>query len=121
MQTNTLLANGHWITNDLRVESPGNPVFAGHGVWGWDPVAKEYVDAWVDTNDRGLRIDHGFWLAEKQTLYWTAAMPDGAGHMVTWRMTETFRGAERTLEFFQVALQSGRPVKLAVMTFQRRP
>ena len=46
-QVNTLLSNGHWIANDLQVwGADGHTVdFAGHGTWGWDPVAKEYVDA----------------------------------------------------------------------------
>ena len=120
-QVNTLLANGHWIANDLQIwGADGRSVdFAGHGTWGWDAVAKEYVDAWVDTNDGPMRIDHGFWVPDQQALYWTAQQPDGAGHMVTYRMTETFAGDARRLEFFQVALQSGRQVKLAEMRFKR--
>ena len=121
-QVNTLLANGHWIVNDLRVfGADGKTVdFQGHGTWGWDPVGKEYVDTWVDTNDGAPRIDHGFWVAEQQTMYWSAQQPDGDGHMVTYRMTETFAGPGRTLVFFQTALQSGRQVKLAEMKFTRQ-
>lgn len=122
-QVNTLLSNGHWIANDLQIwGADGHTVdFAGHGIWGWDPVAKEYVDAWVDTNDGTMRIDHGFWVPEQQAMYWSAQQPDGQGHSVTYRMTETFSGDTRKLEFFQVALQSGRLVKLADMVFRRRP
>ncbi len=121
-QVNTLLKNGHWIVNELSVYgSDGKTVaFQGHGAWGWDPVGKEYVDTWVDTNDGAPRIDHGFWVAEQKTMYWSAQQPDGDGHMVTYRMTERFAGATRTLEFFQTALQSGRQVKLAEMTFTRQ-
>ncbi|MFL6696365.1 MAG: DUF1579 family protein [Vitreoscilla sp.] len=120
-QVNTLLANGHWIVNDLRVfGADGKTVdFQGHGAWGWDPVGKEYVDTWVDTNDGAPRIDHGFWVAEQQTMYWSAQQPDGEGHAVTYRMTETFAGPRRTLVFFQIALQSGRQIKLAEMKFTR--
>jgi len=121
-QVNTLLKNGHWIVNELSVYgADGKTVdFQGHGTWGWDPVGREYVDTWVDTNDGPPRIDHGFWVADQQTMYWSAQQPDGEGHMVTYRMTERFAGATRTLEFFQTALQSGRPVKLAEMKFTRR-
>jgi hypothetical protein len=121
-QVNTPLANGHWISNDLEIwGADGRKVdFAGRGTWGWDPVAKEYVDAWVDTNDGAMRIDHGFWVAEQRALYWTAQQPDGEGHSVTYRMKETFAGDVRTLEFFQVALQSGRQIKLAEIHFTRR-
>jgi hypothetical protein len=121
-QVNTLLKNGHWVVNDLSVYGQdGKTVeFQGHGSWGWDPVGKHYVDTWVDTNDGPPRIDHGFWVAEQKTMYWTAQQPDGDGHMVTYRMTETFAASTRTLEFFQTALQSGRQIKLAEMKFTRQ-
>jgi hypothetical protein len=126
VQTNVLLANGHWVTNDLQVwGAEGNtakPAFQGHGVWGWDPVARQYVDTWVDTNDGAVRTDYGFWHAETRTLHWTALQPDGNGHSVNYRMAEAYEGDDkRTLTFYQVALQSGRLVKLAEMRFTRRP
>ncbi|MED5621296.1 DUF1579 family protein [Ideonella sp. BN130291] len=126
VQTNVLLANGHWVTNDLQVHGPegakGQPTFQGHGVWGWDPVARQYVDTWVDTNDGAVRTDYGFWNEQTRTLYWTALQPDGNGHSVNYRMTEAYEGNDkRTLTFYQVALQSGRLVKLAEMRFTRRP
>jgi hypothetical protein len=126
VQTNVLLANGHWVTNDLQVwgaEGPGGkPSFQGHGVWGWDPVARQYVDTWVDTNDGAVRTDYGFWHAETRTMHWTALQPDGKGHSVNYRMAETYEGDDRrTLTFYQVALQSGRLVKMAEMRFTRRP
>ncbi len=128
-QRNVLLANGHWITNDLVIAdeaSPGTPApaapgFQGHGVWGWDPVAKEYVDTWVDTNDGAVRTDHGFWKPETRTMHWTALQPDGEGHAVTYRMSEAFPADDRrTLTFYQVAMESGRLVKLAEMRFVKR-
>lgn len=48
MQRNALLANDHWVTNDFQLYGPdgakAKPVYQGHGVWGWDPVAGQYVD-----------------------------------------------------------------------------
>lgn len=123
VQTNKLLSNGHWVVNELQVGGPdGKPgAFEGHGVWGWDPVARQYVDTWVDTNDGAVRTDYGFWNAETRTMYWTALQPDGAGHSVNYRMTEAYeRDGSRTLSFYQVALQSGRLVKLAEMHFTKR-
>jgi ABC-type transport system substrate-binding protein len=124
VQVNRRLSNGHWITNDFQVlgsEAQSRPRFEGHGVWGWDPVAREYIDTWVDTNDGAVRTDHGFWNAEQRTLYWTALQPDGQGHTVNYRMTEVYAPeGRRTLTFFQVAMQSGRLVKLAEMVFTRR-
>ncbi len=58
MQANTLLSNGHWIVNAFTIPATDKfPVYEGHGVWGYDPVAKTYVDTWVETNDLAVRTD----------------------------------------------------------------
>src|SRR5450432_830122 len=118
-QTNVLLSNGHWVINDLNVGGP--TPFQGHGVWGWDPVVKQYVDTWVDIHDGAVRTDYGFWNAEEHTMYRNALQPDGNGHMVGVRMTEKYDGKHRTLDFYGVALQSGRVYKQAQMIFTKRP
>jgi Protein of unknown function (DUF1579) len=119
VQTNVLLSNRHWIINDLNVT--GATPFQGHGMWGWDPVARQYVDTWVDTHDGAVRTDYGFWNAEEHTMYWNALQPDGNGHMVGARITEKYDGSHRTLEFCGVALQSGRVYKEVRMVFTKRP
>jgi hypothetical protein len=119
-QKNVLLANKHWITNDFDVPATGKfPEFQGHGVWGYDPVAKTYINTWVDTSDEAVRTDYGYWDVQKKTMYWAAKQPDGQGDFVDWRLVETFRGAKRTLEFYQVGQESGKPHLIARMTFTR--
>lgn len=122
VQTNTLLMNGHWVVNELKVYGgePAKLTFEGRGLWGWDKAARQYVDTWVDTNDGAVRIDYGFWKPDTQTMYWTALQPDGEGRSVNFRMTEVYDGDRRTLTFFQVATQSGRLVKMAEMQFRKR-
>ena len=91
-KTNTLLLNGHWITNDLRLAATETfPAYQGHGVWGFDPVAKTYVNTWVDTNDRAVRTDYWFWYEKEQTMAWSSKQSDGEGHFIDYRMTEEFR------------------------------
>lgn len=53
VQVNKLLANGHWVSNVFTIPAIDKfPPYEGHGVWGYDTVAKTYVNTWVDTNDR---------------------------------------------------------------------
>lgn len=121
VQTNTLLANGHWITNDFRIPASDKlPAYQGHGVWGFDPVAKTYVNTWVDTNDRAVRTDYGFWYAKEQTMAWSAKQNDGQGHFVDYRMTEEFRGNTRIFTVHQLALVTPRPILLLRIVFTRR-
>lgn len=65
-------------------------------MWGWDPVARQYVDTWVDIHDGAVRTDYGFWNPEDHTMYWNALQPDGSGHMVGVRMTEKYETNRRT-------------------------
>jgi hypothetical protein len=121
VQTNTMLANGHWITNDFRVEAQGKlPLYQGHGVWGWDPVAQAYVDTWVDTNDGAVRTDYGFWQADKHVMTWSAKQSDGKGHFVDYRMVEEFQGDTRTFTVYQLGIVTPNPHPLVRIVFTRR-
>ena len=121
VQVNELLGNGHWITNDFRIAASKEfPAYQGHGVWGYDTVAKTYVDTWVDTIDLAVRTDYGFWQADKQIMTWSAKQSDGQGHFVDYRMIEEFKGEKRTLSIYQLGL--AKPVEhlLIKMEFTRR-
>lgn len=121
VQVNTLLGNGHWITNDFRIAASKQfPAYQGHGVWGYDPVAKTYVDTWVDTNDLSVRTDYGFWQADKQTMTWSAKQNDGKGHFVDYRMIEEFKGDHRTLTVYQLGLALPTQHLLIKLEFKRR-
>lgn len=122
VQVNTLLANGHWITNDFRIPANGNlPPYQGHGVWGYDPVARTYVNTWVDTNDRAVRTDYGFWYAKENTMVWSSKQPDGQGHFVDYRMTEEFKGNVRVFTVHQLAMVRPNPYLLLRIVFTKRP
>jgi len=121
VQVNTMLANGHWITNDFKIPATGKfPPYQGHGVWGFDPVAKTYVDTWVDTNDRSVRTDYGFWYAKEQTMVWSSKQSDGEGHFVDYRMTEEFKGDTRVFTVHQLAMVRPNPYLLLRIVFTKR-
>jgi hypothetical protein len=121
VQVNRLLANGHWITNEFHIPAAGKlPAYEGHGVWGWDPVAQTYVNTWVDTNDRSVRTDYGFWYAKEQTMAWSSKQSDGNGHFIDYRMTEEFRGDTRIFTVSQLAMVKPNAHPLVKIVFTRR-
>jgi hypothetical protein len=122
VQINNLLVNGHWITNDFQIPATDKyPAYQGHGVWGYDPVAKTYVDTWVDTNDLSVRTDYGYWQAKEQTMTWSSKQDDGKGHFVDYRMIEEFKGDTRILTFYQLGMAKPNPHTLIQIVFTRRP
>jgi hypothetical protein len=121
VQVNTLLANRHWIVNDFRIPATDRtPAYEGHGVWGYDPVAKTYVNTWVDTNDLAVRTDYGFWYEPERTMIWSSKQNDGQGHFVDYRITEEFKGSTRVLTFYQLGLAKPNPHPLVKIVFTRR-
>lgn len=120
-QVNALLANGHWITNDFRIPATDKfPAYQGHGVWGYDPVAKTYVNTWVDTNDRSVRTDYGYWQASDQTMVWSSKQNDGRGHFIDYRMVEEFKGITRVFTVYQLGIVKPNPHPLVKIVFTRR-
>lgn len=121
VQTNTLLANGHWITNDFSIPATGKfPAYQGHGVWGYDPVAKAYVNTWVDTNDQAVRTDYGYWQVKTQTMWWSSKQNDGNGHFVDYRMSEEFKGESRIFTFYRLGIVKPESHPLVRIVFTRR-
>lgn len=122
VQINTLLTNGHWITNDFRIPANGTfPPYQGHGVWGYDPVAKTYVNTWVDTNDLSVRTDYGYWQAKDLTMVWSSKQNDGKGHFIDYRLVEEFKGDTRIFTVYQLGIAKPNPHPLIKIIFTRRP
>lgn len=122
VQVNELLVNGHWITNKFTVAGSDKfPPYEGHGVWGYDPVLKTYVDTWVDTNDGTVRTDYGFWNKDKNVMTWSTKQSDGRGHFIDYRMVEEFKGDKRTLTFYQLGIAIPNAHILACFEFTKRP
>jgi hypothetical protein len=122
IQVNALLANGHWITNDFRIPANGKyPPYQGHGVWGYDPTAKTYVNTWVDTNDLSVRTDYGYWQAKESTMVWSTKQNDGNGHFIDYRSVEEFKGETRIFTVYQLGIVKPIQHTLIKIIFTRRP
>ena len=121
VQVNTLLSNGHWIVNQFTIpKSDKFPAYEGHGVWGYDPVAKTWVDTWVDTNDLAVRTDYGFWYEAEKTMVWSSKQNDGQGHFGDYRMIEEFKGDTRVFTFYQLGLAKANPHPQVKIVFTKR-
>jgi hypothetical protein len=121
VQTNTLLANGHWVTNDFRIEGTATmPTYHGHGVWGYDPVARTYVDTWVDTNDLSVRTGYGYWQPKEQVMTWSAKQNDGKGHFIDYRLVQEYKGDTRVFSIYQLGIVAPNPHLLVRIEFTRR-
>ena len=120
VEVNKLLLNGHWIANDLKVRATDKlPAYEGYGMWGYDPVAKTYVNTWVDTNDQAVRTDYGVWNEADMTMVWSSKQNDGNGHYVDYRMVEEFKSDQRLFTVYQLGLVKPNPHPVLKIVFTR--
>jgi hypothetical protein len=89
-------------------------------MWGWDPVAKTYVNTWVDTNDQAVRTDYGVWTDADSTMVWSSKQNDGNGHYVDYRLVEEFKGQERIVTVFQLGVVKPNPHPLLKIVFTKK-
>jgi len=121
VQVNTMLANKHWIVNEFKIPANDkNPPYEGHGVWGYDPVLKTYVNTWVDTNDFTVRTDYGYWHEPEKTMVWSSKQNDGNGHFIDYRCTEEFKGNTRIFTFYQLGMYKAVPHPRVKIVFTKR-
>jgi hypothetical protein len=84
--------DGFFVVQDYVEEKDGRTVFRGHGVFGYDVQAKEYIWYWVDSMGFPPSApSRGRW--EGDTLTFKSTSPQGEG-----RYTYRFQG-ERSYHF----------------------
>jgi hypothetical protein len=85
--TNRLIGGGRWLVVDYKADSG----FEGHGVYGWDPSAGNYVGVWVDSMQSSIARSTGAWDPATRTMtFQSEATHQGQ----TVRYTETTQAIE---------------------------
>jgi hypothetical protein len=107
--------DGFWVIQEYEQEIGGAISFRGHGVFGWDPQAKEYTWYWVDSmGSVPAAPSRGTWEGDTLTFRSTSAQGEG-------RYVYRFEG-ERTYHFRLESSFDGGKSFVAVMegTYRRR-
>ncbi|HKQ98346.1 MAG TPA: DUF1579 family protein, partial [Candidatus Polarisedimenticolia bacterium] len=113
-EINTLCCDGLFLVTDLE-GSARKDRYAGHGLMGYDPQAKAYWSAWVDTADRDLDVALATWDEATKTL----TIPLGADPAGPTRETLVHRAdGGRTLTFWQKRAD-GQEFPAVVIQYQR--
>lgn len=113
-ETNSLCCDGLFLVTDLE-GSAKKDRYAGHGLVGYDPGAKRYWSAWIDTADPDLEVALGTWDDATQTL----TFPLGADPGGPTRETLQHRpDGGRTLTFWEHG-KTGQEIPGVVIQYQR--
>lgn len=101
---------GTWLVSDFKNETSG---FEGHGIAGWDSIAKRYVATWVDPMRRGLVVMRGEWDPHARTLTFVGEMSRPDGSHLRWR--EVTEKPEANVRIFRSFVPAP-PGEIEVMT-----
>jgi hypothetical protein len=102
---------GRWLVADFKNATSG---FEGHGVSGWDSVARRYVATWVDPSRRGLVVMNGEWNEAERTMTFVGEMTRPDGSRLRWR--EVTERPERDVRIFRSLVPGLEGGEFEVMT-----
>ena len=117
-EVNTLVAGGLWLRTELKATLMGSP-FEGHGLFGYDTLAKAHVGSWVDSSGTWMAVTRGS--CERDCQVQTAFFDgyDEAGRPALHKEVHTQVDANhRTMVMF-LRVQDGTWVKSMEMTYTR--
>ena len=110
---------GFWLIDDFKADMMGMP-FTGHGVLGYDPVRKVYVQSWVDAMTPILMTMEGTFDKAGKVLTMTGMGPGPDGKPVKMRLTTTMTDANTEVFEMFSAGPDGKEMRMLKITYTRR-
>lgn len=118
VETNRLVG-GLWLVTEFRGEILGRPV-EGHGLLGYDPARRRYVNAWVDTLSFGISTGQFTFDPATATLAGVVEGPDMTGAPVRARHELRYAGEDRRVLTVHATDEAGRASLALRITYTRR-
>ncbi|MDG3002793.1 DUF1579 domain-containing protein [Paludisphaera mucosa] len=118
----SLMPGGLWLLSKFDGKMNGAP-FSGHGISGYDPSKKKFIDVWVDSSDPHMMVLEGTYDEKTKTLTSLGKSTDPRTKAPYDVKTETvLKGEdEREFTFFIKSDETqGQYYKLLQMTYKRK-
>jgi len=100
-EVNSAACGGLWVWSDFKApEFMGQP-FEGHGLVGYDPDAKRYVNYWVDSMSPYITTLTGTYDEKTKTLTASGMSRDAAGAEMPMKESTTWKGDHSRVANFE--------------------
>jgi len=110
---------GFWFVDAFAGSFAGAP-FLGHGVIGYDPVKKKYVQSWCDSMSPMLMMFEGTFDKDGKVLTMTGSGPSTGGKTVAMRTVTTWKDDNtKVFELFETG-PDGKEMRMLTITYTRR-
>ncbi len=121
-----LIAADGWLAGArpreiLQVKNRDGMPYVGHGITGYDPVKKAYVQTWVDGWSPVMSHVQAHFNAAGNLLTWAGETHDAAtGRRTPLKMTTEFQGADVHVFTMYGADPSGQEFAMMTITYRRK-
>ena len=121
----TSLFDGRYLScqteGDMGPEM-GGMKFLGHGLYGYDNVAKEYQSTWIDNMGTGIMTGTGELSSDGKTMTWTmnCHCPITGKEMTLREVDRVIDDNHTVLEMYGPDLESGKEFKMMEISYTRR-
>jgi hypothetical protein len=109
------MVGDRWLVADVRMYSG----FAGHGIYGWDANAQQYVAVWADTMSGAIARATGRYDHATRTMTYDFEVPH-AGKVVRYREELRAIDSDTRLYTHHIALPNGGEHEMLRITYRRR-
>jgi hypothetical protein len=118
-ETETRPMGGFWFVDSFAGSFAGMP-FQGHGIIGYDPIKKKYVQSWVDSMSPILMMFEGSFDKDGKVLTMTGTGPSAGGKSVAMRTVTTWKDDNtKVFELFETG-PDGKEMKMVTINYTRR-
>ena len=108
--TGTLICNGAWLVEEFKSDT-----FQGHGITGYDPHKKKYVNVWVDSESPSFQMGEGTGSADGKTITMMVEGADASGKIVKTREVTEMKGEQsRTFTIYEIGADGKEKVGLTI-------
>jgi hypothetical protein len=120
-ETRTLAMNGLWLLSDYQDPNYPGGTFQGHGVLGYDPDKKKYVEMWIDSSDAHMGVMEGSYDEATKTL---TMLSDGhdrmTGKPTKERSITKIKDADTMSYSFRSTSEGGKEMEIFAIEYKRK-
>ena len=118
-ENETRAMGGFWFVDSFAGSFAG-AAFLGHGMIGYDPIKKKFVQSWCDSMSPMLMMFEGTFDKDGKVLTMTGSGPSTGGKTVAMRTVTTWKDDNtKVFELFEAG-PDGKEVCMLTITYTRR-
>lgn len=120
-EVNEVGCGGLWLTTDLKLQTKDGMPYAGHGITGYDPTKKAYVQFWADSMTPVMaQVSGNFDPAGRVITMTGETVHAQSGQKIPLKMSTEFKDSNTRIFTMYGPGPDGREFPMMTITYKRR-